>query len=195
MARGAGRRWDRAVRVGVLALGLLAVACQTPLRPTTDYDASVDFARFETFTWIAPNPLVRVATQRPLSPLVVERVMGTTRDAFERRGLRFVEDPEQADLAVAFTIGSREQIRTTSYPTHIRRGRRGPHVWHSAGSFSVQSHSYTEGQLAIDLFDIAAARPVWHGTVSRRITQRDRDAPDEILAAAVEAIVEEFPPR
>ena len=51
-----------------------------------------------------------------------------------------------------------------------------------------------ERQLAIDLFDVNEARPVWHGTVSRRVTGRDRNEPDETIWAAVEAIVDQFPP-
>ena len=88
-------------------------ACQTPLRPVTDYDPSVDFSVFETFSWIDPNPLVQATTQRPLSPLVEQRLMSAARAKLTRRGFRFVEEPLDADLVVAFTIGSREGIRDT----------------------------------------------------------------------------------
>ena len=177
--------------------GLLAAACQTTLRPTTDYDPSVDFSTFETFSWIDPNPLIRVATQRPLSPLVEQRLMSETRAALTRSGLRFAEDPLEADLAVAFTIGSREGIRITSYPTRsFHRGLGGRrHTWQGYWTTStVRTRQYTEGQLAVDLFDVKEMRPVWHGTVSRRVTRQDRNEPDEIVRAVVEAILDRFPP-
>jgi hypothetical protein len=58
----------------------------------------------------------------------------------------------------------------------------------------VFTAQYQEGQLAIDLLDVAQARPVWHGTVSRRITQAERLVPDGAVREAVAAILEHFPP-
>jgi hypothetical protein len=123
--------------------------------------------------------------------------MSAARSELTRRGLRFVEDPLEADLVVAFTVGSREGIRITSYPTRsFQRGRRGRrHTWRDYwATSSVRTRQYTEGQLAIDLFDVEQARPIWHGTVSRRVTQRDRNEPDETIRGVVEAILGRFPP-
>jgi hypothetical protein len=44
------------------------------------------------------------------------------------------------------------------------------------------------------MFDVAEARPVWHGTTGRQITRAEREAPDELIREALEAILEEFPP-
>ena len=186
--------------IALIALSAI-VGCQTTLRPTTDFDTSVDFSAMRTFTWIDPNPLIRTVTQRPLSPLVQERLMAATQAVLTERGLRFVDNVQEADLAVAFTIGSREGIRITSYPSssfsRAPVGRSGQHwrrgYWGQTHS-TVRTRQYTEGQLAIDLFDVANAVPVWHGTVSRRVTQRERGEPDEALREAVIAILNEFPP-
>lgn len=181
------------------AIGCLLVAgCATTLTATTDYDPGVDFTTYSSFSWIDPNPLIRSVTQRPLSPLVVQRLMADTRDLLEGRGLRFVEDPTEADLAVAFTVGSRDGIRISSYPTtSLHRGRRGrpTNSWGNYwGGSTVRTRQYTEGQLAVDLFDVAQARPVWHGTVSTRITRGDRAEPNEVIREALTAILDEFPP-
>ena len=188
-------------RLLVLGIGcLLAMGCQSTLQPTTDFDSSADFSRFRTFSWIDPNPLVRAATQRPLNPLVVQRLMADTREVLTGRGLPFVDNPAEADLAVAFTIGSRDGIQITSFPSNsFHRGPAGrrDHRWRGGywgTSSTVQTRNYTEGQLAIDLFDVAGSRPVWHGTVSRRITRSERVAPGDALREAVEAILGEFPP-
>jgi len=177
---------------------LLVAACATTLTATTDYDPGVDFTTYSSFSWIDPNPLIRSVTQRPLSPLVVQRLMADTRDLLEGRGLRFVEDPTEADLAVAFTVGSRDGIRISSYPTtrfqRGPRGRRGYSWGNYWGGSTVRTRQYTEGQLAVDLFDVAQARPVWHGTVATRITSGDRAEPNEVIREALTAILEEFPP-
>ena len=171
--------------------------CATTLTATTDYDNAVDFSAYKTFGWIDPNPLIRSVTQRPLSPLVVDRLKADTKDILSRQGLRFEENAAEADLAVAFTIGSRDGIRITSYPTRSFQrspsGRR--YAWGSYWSGNnVRTRQYTEGQLAVDLFSVAEARPVWHGTTSTRVTRSDREAPDELIREALEAILAEFPP-
>lgn len=186
-----------AYRCAALMACVLAASCQTTLRPTTDFDDSVDFSSYQTFSWIDTHPLVS-ATQRQLSPLIEQRLMNDTREELTRSGLRFVDDPLDADLVVAFTIGSREGVRITSYPTtSMRRGPRGRPAYRWGGYWNtsnVVARQYTEGQLAIDLFDVAEARPVWHGTVSRQITRRDRAEPDATIQAAVAAILAKFPP-
>lgn len=184
----------------LVLIGYLVLAgCQTTLRPTIDYDPSVDFASYATFSWIDPNPLIFAATQRTLSPLVQQRLMAQTQQGLTSRGLQFVEDSSQADLVVAFTIGSREGIRITSYPSRsLHRGPQGRRStsW-GAGHWNtntVRTTQYREGQLAIDILDVAQARPVWHGTVSRRITQAERMEPGDAIREAVDAILEQFPP-
>ena len=183
----------------VFAACLVLTACASSFRATTDYDASVDFGRYQTFSWIDPNPLIRSVTARPLSPLVVDRLKADTREILTANGLSFVEDPTEADLAVAFTIGSRDGLRITSYPTRsFRSGPRGRRDYRWGGYWggsTVRSQSYTEGQLAVDLFSVAEARPVWHGTTSSRILRSDRENPDDLIRGALEAILAKFPPK
>jgi hypothetical protein len=156
------------------------------MRATTDFDETVDFSEFQTFSWINPNPLIE------------RRLMSNTRDLLTTRGLRFVEDPGEADLVVAFTIGSRDGIRIDSFPTRSIRARpsgtrRSAWRGYWMGS-TVTTRQYTEGQLALDIFDVAEARPVWHGTTGRQLTRAEREAPDELVREALEAILAEFPP-
>ena len=183
----------------IVALAVGLAGCATPLRVTTDYDPVVDFSAYETFSWIDPNPLIRAVSPRPLSPLIEQRLMDDTRELLEQRGLKFVANPAAADLAVAFTIGSRDGLRITSYPTRSfqsgPRGRRG-YRWNDYWSSNrIRTQSYTEGQLAVDLFDVVQARPVWHGTTASRVTRSDRAEPDSLIREALEAILAEFPPE
>ena len=183
----------------VALLGCLFLAgCGSTRTATTDVDTSVDFSSFKTFGWIDPNPLIRSVTVRPLSPLIEPRLMANTREILESKGLRFVEDPLDADLAVAFTVGSREGMRVESFPTtsfsRSPRGRR-DYRWGSYwGGSTVRTRTYTEGQLAVDIFDVEQARPVWHGTTSTRITSGDRAEPDALIRDVLETILAEFPP-
>lgn len=181
--------------LAILICATLAGCAGRQMTASSDYDPSVDFSKFQTFSWIDPNPLVRVASQRPLSPLLVVPLQEQTAQILTKRGLTFVGDPAQADLVVAFTIGSREGIRITSYPTRSFQSRRPGHTWGGYWpSSTVSTRRYTEGQLAIDLFDVEQARPVWHGTTTRRVRTADREAPEDLIRKAVVAILEDFPP-
>jgi len=183
--------------LATLLCALLA-GCATQMTATNDFDPAVDFSQYRTFSWIDPNPLVRAVTKRPLSPLLVVPLQEQAAQALTARGLTFVGDPADADLVVAFTIGSREGLRINSFPTRSfqtgPRGRRG-YAWGNYWSGStVTTRRYKEGQLAVDLFDVAKARPVWHGTTSSRVTSRDLEAPQDLIRRAVDAIFAEFPP-
>ena len=177
---------------------LLLAGCATTMTATSDFDETVDFSKYRTFSWIGPNPLIRSVTQRPLSPLVEQRLMTNTRELLPARGLSFVENPAEADLLVAFTIGSRDGIRIDSIPTPWTHARpTGPRRTAWRGYWpgnTVTTRQYTEGQLAVDMFDVAEARPVWHGTTGRQLTRSERESPDELLREALEAIFEKFPP-
>ena len=153
----------------------------------------MDFSRFRTFTWIDPNPVLVAPGRAPTNPLIETHVIEATRAALEDKGFAFVDETGDPDFVVAFTIGSREGIRVTSYPSHsMMRGR----AWHPYwGGAHVLTHRYIAGQLAIDILEVRLARPVWHGTVERTVTTADRQNAAEIVTETVEAILKSFPPR
>jgi len=98
---------------------------------------------------------------------------------------------EQADFTVAFTVGARDLINVDDYPL----GYRGRRPW-SARYFGTGADvtTYTEGTLAIDIFDNGSRQPVWHGWARKRITGGDIEDPAPTIDAAVRAILAGFPP-
>jgi len=59
----------------------------------------------------------------------------------------------------------------------------------------VDVRAYREGTLAIDVFDGKTRQPVWHGWLSKRITEHDVSHAAEQIPPAVAAILGDFPPR
>lgn len=51
-------------------------------------------------------------------------------------------------------------------------------------------HEYTEGTLAIDLFDYQSGKPVWHGVPQKKVLQSDRNHPNAAITLAVNAILD-----
>ena len=105
----------------LVSLGLLVIvgcAATTPIN--TDYDPSIQFGKYKTFAFISDHPLLREESAGAGSPLLEGRLMNVTENVLSARGFTRVADPESADIAVAFTIGSREKIRVNSYPEPYR---------------------------------------------------------------------------
>ena len=179
----------------VLLLVLVASCSSAP--PITDYDPSVNFGQYKTFAFISAHPLMKGEGVTGTSPLLESRLMQVTENVVSSRGLRRVADPEDADIAIAFTLGSREKIQVNNYPEPYRRyyGGWGWGGAYYSGASQVDVRQYTEGVLAIDIYDVSMRKPVWHGTATKRITNKIRENPQQTINEIVPAILGAFPPN
>lgn len=184
-------------RIAALAsLTALITACgSTP--PVVDFDSAVDFSGYRTFAFISEHPLMTEMDSAGASPLLEGRLMRITEEALEAKGFRKVANPETADFAVGFTVGSRDKIRVNSYPEPYRPyyggwGWGGPYF---AGASNVDVQQYTEGTLAIDIYDVTEHKPAWHGVATKRITDSMRRNPDDSVSEVVNEILTSFPPQ
>ena len=173
--------------LAIATLMLGATGC-TSYSISTDYSPQADFSNYRTFGFM-PGRTLLVATTQPVSPLILENLKYATRQALEAKMLRHTDDPEQADFVISFTLGSRDKISVTSYPTAYR----GSWGWGGVYHQNVDVRDYTEGMLAIDVFDVKGRQPVWHGVAKKNIQASDRGN-RELLNEIVAAILAEFPP-
>ena len=171
-------------------LGLLSIGCSS-LDVQTDFTESFDFSTYRSFSFISDEPLLFSETA-PVHPLFEERLVRATRDALELKGYQFVEDREQADFVVSFTIGARDQLQVSSSTTY--RGFSPGVGREDRYDEQVEVRNYAEGTLAIDLFDVAQRNAVWHGWVTRTISLQDRRNSASLIGETVAAILADFPP-
>lgn len=169
-------------------VSLAIVAGCTSLKAEHDYDPSADFASYQSFSWIGPRPLLAGGQ----SPLLEGRLMRLTEETLRAKGYHFVSNPEDADFVVAFTVGSRERVRVDSYPSAYRHPYRWGGYPYAANEVSVRQ--YTEGRLAIDVFDVQRHGPVWHGWATKTITSSDQADPEPVIRSIIAAIMANFPP-
>jgi hypothetical protein len=187
--------------IAVFTLALVGCSSNPPI---VDYDSSIDFSAYKTFAFISDHPLIRAEGADTASPLFEGRLMRSTEIALEAKGFSKVSDPESADFTVAFTVGARDKIKVNSYPEPYR-----PYYGYGArvgwgapyygmgvgmGSSNVDVQQYTEGTLAIDVYDVREHKPAWHGIATKRITDSMRRNPDESVTAIVEEILTSYPP-
>jgi hypothetical protein len=186
---------DLSVLCASAGVGLFALlgGCAATIETGSHFDQTVAFEGYETFAWIDEHPYIGGDPALRPGGDVEARIQSEIARQLERLGYSYVEDRARADFVVAFTIGSREQLRTDSYPADFR----GFPSWHVPGSFYVVRdtavHSYTESTLSIDFFDIKSSRPVWHGWAQKTVTGADRRNPGPAIERGVRRMFENFP--
>jgi hypothetical protein len=177
----------------IAALVLLA-GCATTLTARSDYDRSKDFSGLRSYAWITDDPIVTPPGEAsPVSPLNRRRIVEAVDAALLRKGYTRAVGPDTADFIVSYTVGARDRITVDAWPAPYRGW--GSWRWPYAGRRDVDVRSYTEGTLAIDIFDGPSRAPLWHGWATRRITERDIAEADARIREAVDIIVAQFPPR
>jgi hypothetical protein len=178
------------------AVSLLVFGCATgpAIKATYDYNPAVNFSGYQTFAFISANPMI-VASDRIVNPMLEGRIMQAIRAQMQAKGFREVADVEQANMAIAFTVGARDQIKVDSYPASFRTGyyNRSRYYGYGYGT-ETKVRQYTEGQLAVDIFDVASHAPAYHGTATKKITSSDRANQEPVLNAVVAEALGGFPP-
>jgi hypothetical protein len=173
-----------------ISVCLLASGCES-ISATSDYDRSFDFSSYHTFSWISNSPLIGKTPET--SPLSEGRIENAVTDVLTQKGYRFVDVGNPADFVIAFTVGARQQVRVTSTPYPGGYGMT-PHMWGRPYYQDIDVREFTEGRLAIDVFDTRSKQPVWHGHATKSITSADQKNRDELINKAVAAILKDFPP-
>ena len=181
---------------------VLASGCATGFKATHDHDPTADFSDYKSFAWVSEHPMTVGSTDRIPNPMLEGRIMTAVEVALGEKGFTLVPDADAADFALAFTVGSREEIKVDSYPS-MTAGYAGygyPRHWGAWGGpyygygMETNVRQYTKGMLAIDVFDVSEHRPVWHGVATKTINESDRKEADKTIRDAVAAILAGFPP-
>ena len=185
--------------VGALLSLVFLAGCASTFEASYDHDSANDFWKYQRFAWISKNPMKVGKGVGAVNPLLQPRIMSALENALVAKGYKHVIQPKEADFVVSFTIGSREEISVSSYPSmSAGYGRAYPGHWGWGsvyyGGTETRVREYTEGMLAVDIFDVEDRRPVWHGVATKRISESDREEIEATVKAAVDAILAGFPP-
>jgi Domain of unknown function (DUF4136) len=176
----------------LLAAVLFVAGCAATLQARSDHDASQNFSHYHTFAWMADEPMVGPPGEvNRVSPLNRRRIVDAIETELRAKGFQQTPDRAAADFVVAYTVGARDRIDAQSYPAPYSG------MWHWGWPYygrDVDVRTYTEGTLAIDVFDGTTHQPVWHGWASKRVTAHDVKHAAEQIPPAVAAILKDFPP-
>ena len=200
----------------IAASALMLSGCATT-KFTSDYDRAHDFGTYKTFAWAGESPMTELGTAR-VPPMLETRLAREVRAELEAKGYRYVENLEQADFGVSFTVGSRSSTEVIKSPdtfwvnqTNWRWGRAYYPAYPAAYRRPVavtatpvtitttEVKAYTEGTLAIDIYDVKNKAPVWHGAGTKTVSTSEAAArrgniDSGKIREGVAKVLKDFPP-
>jgi hypothetical protein len=185
---------------------LLAVVAAVAVGCTSQYAAKVDFdkndeistSQYKTFAWLKESKIL--SASEDVNPVMKLRIDDAVEDSFIAKGYTLIDSAEDADFAIAYTVGSRDKIKIDSYPSTYNtnfgwgRGYYGHRGYYGGMTMGTETRvrNYTEGKLAIDVYDVKAHQPAWHGWAIKRISSDDKENPEQMIRTLVEQVVFNF---
>ncbi len=179
-----------------LAVMSALVACTSQVETISNVNPKVDISVYRSFAWISDKPLVsHIRDGRPFNPVVETRIKSAIVEGFQAKGYTMADNRVEADFVVAFTVGTRDKIQLTTVPAPYHRYYRRGHRANYYDAPAVTAHTYTEGVLAVDVFDVKSKQPAWHGYSTKLITLSDKRNPGPIIREIVTSTLAGFPSR
>ena len=168
-----------------MAAMLVLAGCATGPEIRRDTNPAADFASYRSFAFFSP-----LATDRAgYETVFTSRLKDATRRAMEARG--YLYDEAKPDLLINFfaNVQDRQEVRTTPMPigTYGYYGyRRG--YYGGFGAYTVDTYTYREGTLTVDLVESKRKLLVWQATAEGTVSNEARKNP----GAAIDAVVAEM---
>ena len=164
--------------VTLIWLVALAVPAALAQKVNTDFDESVDFAKYKTFTLRGG----RINAKHPSldNSLVEKRIHNAIAAQLAARGLE--QAAGRGDLSVGYLLGARDKTDIDVVPAGWRgRGRR------------RVVHHYAQGTLVIDMKDSGTNQLVWRAVCTD--TASDPGKIDDRINKDVKKAFEKFPSK
>lgn len=188
-------------KIFIAAFVVVVASCSSTYEADVDFDrnTNVDTANYKTFAWLTSGKIM--APPEDINPVMKVRVDEEIELAFAAKGYTLISDPEKADFAISYTVGNRDKIKVSSYPSSYNSSfgwGRGYYGGHYGGMYGANMgtetrvRQYTEGKLAVDVYDVKTHQPAWHGWAVKRITSSDKEAPSATIRDIVHQVIAKF---
>ena len=165
----------------LLVLGLVS-ATGLFAKAIVDYDHSVSFSKYPTYSWAGVNVE---------EPLWQDRVTTAIDSQLSAKGRSKVASGGDASI---LAVGSTHIERTMEYWYGGGFGRGWYHRgWWGAGPGIVEVQRTPIGTLHVDIFDAQTKKVVWHGVSNDTLTGNP-DKNEKKLEKDVEELFKKFPP-
>lgn len=149
----------------LIAISSLIISCTT-LKVTQEYDKSVDFTQYETFSihpWNEENSAL-------INRFDQERLLLALADQLKKRGYRQINQDGDIEADIFLILDSKQS--TTAYTNYYGGGYWGGYGYgfgygygygYGPANTSYVTENYVEGTLIVNLFDQKLKKLIWQG--------------------------------
>ncbi|MBN2366071.1 MAG: DUF4136 domain-containing protein [Calditrichaeota bacterium] len=150
-----------------------------------DYDRSVNFRSYITYTW-ADLDLSEASVES--NPLLGKIIKDTINRILSTKGFT-LKDYGKSDFAVFIRVASENKLEVRDWESS-----RGYHPWWGASGEDVTVSYYPEGSLVIDIVDISEQMLKWRGVASDIPWNKGSLNVRHHLVEAIAELFTKFPP-
>lgn len=176
---------------------LLLASCAS-LNANYDYDKSVNFSEFKTFSfypWDWKHGF-------QINDYDKQTILMAIQSTLEEKGYKYVE--ENGDMAVSIFLTLKDKTSYEAYTNHYGGWAGYGGGWGYSGfgygygynpgysSTTVTQNNYEEGTLIIDVFNFKDKKLIWQGIGSRQV-EPNLEKRDRVLPKNVNQILTPFP--
>jgi hypothetical protein len=170
------------IYASVIILIMLLISNNGLAQITTDYDKSVDFTKFKTFTFIGWAE----HSDEHITDLDKDRIIAAFENEFKSRNL--VKDTINPDMAISLYVVIKNKTSVTSYSNYyggMGYGRSFGYGYGGGyGSTTTSQRDYREGTIIIDFYDEKEKSLIWEGILKKEVKEkakkRDKSIPENI---------------
>lgn len=188
-------------KILITALVIVVASCSSAHKAKFNFDRNtdIDTTNYKTFAWLTSGKIM--ARSEDFNPVMKVRVDEEIEQAFISKGYKLVANAENADFAISYTVGNRDKIKISSYPSTYNSSfgwglgyYGGYYGGLYGGNLGTENRvrQYTEGKLAIDVYDAKTHQPVWHGWATKHIMTDDKEVPSSMIKSVVNEVVAQF---
>ncbi len=176
--------------IAALGTALLVGACGG-ISVSTDYDPSVDFTSYATYTWMDTEG-------DDIDNITDSRIRNSIDSGLAAKGLRKVTSNPDVAIGYQVTTAERRSYNTVNsgWGGGYGYGGYGYGGWGmSMGTSTTYENVWQEGSLLVGMFDAGTKNLVWTGTATTDLdANRSPEERQEIVDSAVTKMLKDYPP-
>jgi hypothetical protein len=177
-----------------IAAAVLALSACSTLKSTSDFDPSVSFEQYKTYSWVEKK---NDDAGYHLDGLMDQRVRAAVETQLSQKGISKA-DKQNADLLVNYITKVDKKINIDTFNSNFGYNPYYGPRWGFGGSIHSETtvREYDVGTLMVDLVDNKTGKLIWRGTVAD--TVREQSTPEErinTINQAIGTVMMNYPPK
>jgi len=156
---------------------------------TSDYDASVDFSQYKTYSFLGWQD----DTDQLLSEFDKKRLQDSFKSEFKARNLTLLEKGGDMEVSLFIFVQNKTDVTAyTNYNTGLGYGSPGWGMSSGTSTTTYREYDYQVGTLVLDCYDTKEKKLIFQG-VSQKTIQTNPSKREKTIPKAVAKLMKKYP--